>query len=598
MNLTGKPHKDDIVKLGTFYKDTKWAAQKILDDEMADYMMLKNPVDVTKTSDKPAKGFRSGLGGLLVKEDAALITVEPGVNFNNPDPDDETAKRFIDDVMEPWAIAMRKLAQQAGNVSSRLPLDLRGFGRAWDSVLPHPHLWAGDEFKEMVGKMVTTDDPAKRAGIFKDLQLAKTRMVPIRQMYVSPRGTWSDFSTEFWLPEVVEIRQMKKQEIIDRFGEKSLGPHKGDTSPTRDVFIWANHQWVCAVLPHKDGGNFLGEPFEHGFRRSPYECMEAELAPENEIGYRWLGALFYARHMLDAYDEGLSDLRELNRDDTRRPRIIKVDRDSYPENQLIEGRPRDIDIYDGLTMFMDEEIILGPTSELNPEHNKYLQETKAAIRETMIRPVERGATLSGQSQNLFTTAVQIAEREFDPSMKAITQHAERTIERYLCCVESLGEPVPVFYEQKGKGVIEVTPEQAKRWKHAAQARASRAIPIDQNIIASTAERWQALGISKETTREVVMGIGNPAAEERKAKKEMLRDALWQNVTLPALLQRFAVPGPVSPEQEAKIAEMMGSASPDLREFIEQEIGRSAAGKQKQGIPQQPQLPQEATTGAI
>ena len=599
MNLTGEPNVKDIVKLGTFYRDERWAEQAKIDDQMAGYMELDNPIDVAKTGDGKVKGFRSGLGGLLVKEDAALITVSPGIHFNNPDPDDDKAKRFIDDVMEPWATGMRHSAQQSGPVESRLPLDLRGFGRAWDSVIPHPHLWAGKEFQEMVGRMTEESDPEKRKGIFRELQMAKSRMVPIRQMYVSPRNTWSDFDTEFWLPEVIEIRSMTPSAIANRWPKvKSLKDKEISGNTKRDVFIWANHWWMAAILPGGEDGELLTK-YEHKFRRSPYECMEAELAPDNKAGVRWLGALYYARDMLDAYDEALSDLRELNRDDTRRPRIIKVERDGYPEEQLTAGRPQDIDIHDGMVMFMDEDIVLGPTSELNAEHNRYLQETKSAIRETMIRPVERGAVLSGQSQNLFTTAVQIAEREFDPSMKAITQHTERTIERFLCAVETLGEPVPLFDEQEGKGMIEVAPDEAKRWKHAAQARASRAIPIDQNVIASTAERWKGLGLSTETVYEVVMGIQNPAAEQRKTKKEQLLQQAWQQIELPALLERLAIPGPTTPAQTSKIAEAMEGAPPDLQAFIQQQEegpGRSAAGQQKQGIPQQPQLPQEVTGG--
>ena len=355
---------------------------------------------------------------------------------------------------------------------------------------------------------------------------------------------------------------------------------------------------MAAILPNKEGGELLTK-FEHKFRRSPYECMEAELAPDNKAGIRWLGALFDARDKLDAYDEALSEMRELVRDETRTPRIIYVDPEGFPDDQLTAGRPNDMPIHDSMVLFNTTKIELAPTSELNSEHNRYLQEIKSDIRETMIRPVERGAVLSGQSQNLFTTAVQIAEREFDPSMKAITQHAERTIERFLCAVESLGEAVPLFHEQKGKGMIEITPADAKRWKHAVQARASRAIPIDQNVIASTAERWKGLGLSTETVYEVVMGIQNPDAERRKTRLEQLDQAAWENIELPALLERLAIPGETSDAQKAQLQERMANASPDLQAFIQQQEegpGRSAAGQQKQGIPQSPQEPQEITTG--
>ena len=56
MNLTGEPNVNDIVRLGKFYRDERWSQQAKLDDEMAAYMMLDNPVDVAKTTDREIEG--------------------------------------------------------------------------------------------------------------------------------------------------------------------------------------------------------------------------------------------------------------------------------------------------------------------------------------------------------------------------------------------------------------------------------------------------------------------------------------------------------------------------------------------------------------
>src|SRR3990167_1082270 len=87
---------------------------------------------------------------------------------------------------------------------------------------------------------------------------------------------------------------------------------------------------------------------------------------------------------------------------------------------------------------------------LNPQSIALLRFTYNLIQQSMIRPVERGEAKSGTSQNQFATAVQISERSFGPSMKAMNGAAEGFARLAFACVERLDEPVPI-YTLHGKG---------------------------------------------------------------------------------------------------------------------------------------------------
>ncbi|MDK1039795.1 MAG: hypothetical protein QGD91_12985, partial [Actinomycetota bacterium] len=367
-----------------------------------------------------------------------------------------------------------------------------------------------------------------------------------------------------------------------------------------------NHQHSGVVIPDSEDPKLVAE-FHHGFGRSPYECAIEKVLVDNDLGIMFPGALFYIANTIDAYDELLSDYRELHRDHARTERIVYVARDRYDEGPLKDGRPKPLPIVDGMALWMnEEEIKLVPLPEIGEEKLVYLNKMEDHIRETQRRPALRGQLLSGQSQNAFSAAVQIAERELEPATKALARHAEFVVHRFFASVENLGEEVSLYDELKGAGKIAVGPKDVKGMKGAVQARISRAIPIDAGQLASVAERWRALGFSPETVMGDILNVSNPALEEKKANEARLREAVFSEKIIPATLRRLDEPEPFTPEQVSEIEGLMGNASPDLGQFLEGQFGEQLPGKTRQiianqrrsGIPQSTQQPQEMTAGTV
>lgn len=573
MNIHGSPDAEAITKLGKYWDGERWAGQKRVDDRNAQYLMLDNPIDVQKDANgRATKGFRSGIGLTVVKENAALTTVMPVLHFNIPDPEDEKAKEHADGTLEPWCEGAWAQAQQAGDVWTRLSFDIHGFGRAWDNILPHPHLWATPAFEELVGEMNESTDPDERREKERELRLKKAGVWPVRWTYVSPRCTWTTFDSEFWLPEVIEVRKMSTSAIKERWGDAALpGPiasSPGSSTQTIDVYVWANHEWSAVVIPHKDDPKVV-QKFEHRFHRSPYSLAEADIAADNDRGIRWPGSLYPVWYMIDTFDEYMSDFRENHRDNTRTPRLVKLNRDSYPPDQLATGRPESLTIEDGMAMWSDEEIVLAPIAQVNAESMGVLQEVKQLIQQIAFRPVERAELQPNQSQNLFSTAVQVSERRFNPIMRAISEQAESVVKRLFASVERMGEEVPLYPGYKKKGMISVGPEDVKGWADAVYARTPRAIPLDMNVLASTAERYSTgLGVSLETVYEQILNIEHPAEEIRKGRLQKYRTAIDDEVIIPAMIARLqGAAAELTPEEMAALQELMGTASPDLQEFL-------------------------------
>ena len=611
MNLTEPGNAEEITALWERYK-TRYSKQDTHDDLMTSYLLMQNAVDSDKdpNSKSAVKGFRSGLGGMLVEQDASLLISGPQIHFQPPDPEDEDDKKKIDSVLEPWAKGAWQRSQQSMEVWRFLSRPLIALSRAWDNVLPHPHLWSGTAVSEIVERLKSSKDHKDRTKLERQIKAAKTNIWPIRWTMVPTRKTYTDYRSVYHLPEVIESRMMTAAAIVDLWGEDALpGPlkdrktgipgfRKEDTSEI-PVIVWANHQHSAVVIPHSEDPKLVA-PFEHGFGRSPYECAIDKVLLDNDLGIMFPGALFYVSNIIDAYDELLSDYRELHRDHARTERVVKVGRLTYDASQLKDGRPVKITIEDGMTLFDDESVDLIPLPVIGEEKYAYLGKLQEQIREAQRSGVLRGEIKSGTSQNAFTTAYQVAERELEPATKALAFIGTAAVERFFLSVKKLDEPVAIFTE---KGLVEVEADDVE-WVPAIKLLIGRAIPIDLSILADIATRLQALGLSPETWMGA-LNLENVGQELRMSELAQLRAVIFTEIVIPATLQRLQQPDPFTPEQVTEIEGLLGGASPDLSQFLESTVGEQLPGpirqvmanQARQGIPQAPQRPQEVTGGA-
>lgn len=610
MNLDGKPNAEKIVELDRRWDQVEWAKQKTHDELMVSYMVVKNEVDAAKSknSRREVKGLRTGIGHQLIEQDSALLVSNPKITFNVPDPENEKDKNHVNSVLEPWAHGAWHLSQQALDVWRFLSYSLIGLSRAWDNILPHPHLWATTEVEELVTAYNDAREPEKKKEVEKKIKMTKAGIWPIRWVRVPTQRTWTTFKTEYHLPEVIEHRRMKKNDIVDRWGEdvipkktRSWMPWKNDDTTDQDVIIWANWCYSAVIIPDEEDPKIASE-FYHNFGRSPYEVGIDKMLIENETGVVFPGALYAVQNILDSYDELMSDYRENHRDHARTERVVYVNRDTYPMDQLEKGRPQSISIKDGMTLFDDEKIELVPIPVLGEEKYAYLTKLEELIRETQRSSVLRGQLLSGTSQNAFTTAYQVAERELEPATMALRGMGEAAIHRFFRSVERLDEPVPLYTD---RGMVEVTPDDVKGWWPAAQVQLQRTIPIDLSLLASIAERYSALGIPPEIWMDQVLNFANPQMVERMGNLYELRRAVHTQVTIPAVIQRLQQPVSFTDQQAAELEGLMGQTSPDLQEFLVGQFGQQLPGNvmqsisnmRREGIPQNTQQPAELT-GAV
>lgn len=600
---------------------TQWSNQNVLDDALLSFLNYRNPVDVNKQDGGTVRGFRSGIGGIIVKEDAALMTVTPGIHVNIPT-NDEKDKHFASETLEPWLGGAWKLSQQAGQVWDRLPQDLRGIGRCWSNVYPSPRLWYDDEYNALVKAWKDGKEGAE-----KEIQAFKRDRFPIRWRYVSPRNTWTYFDSEVWLPEVIELRKMTRTEVASAFPDADIEIGAKGSEPI-DVYEYANHQWCMTVLGDNNAPQLLRE-FHHKMGVNPYEMAEAELLPDNDKGWRWAGSLFYAQSMIETFDEIMADLRENHRDNTRTQLVVKQDPNMHESDPKSGGRPEPIKVGPGLPpaqLWTTESIELAPVPQINPQSITLLQEIKQLVYQNMIRPVERGEAKSGTSQNQFVTSVQVAEREFDPSMRALSRFAEGICRRFLRSVNSLSmgyedfpDKVALFAEWPKNGVIEIGPKEIRGWEYAIQCRMSRAIPIDKTVLDNQALMEKNLGLAPEYWMENTLGIENPQQQQQNSRRSQMADAIFQQVVMPAAIQwaqaQMFAPTPV---EQAQLQQQLTGASPDLAAFAEMQgmggnplagpplgseqipggVLQGAANERRAGSPQTPQQPTEVVGGGV
>lgn len=585
--------------------ESQWAKQSSQDQIFLDLDQRKNRFTIAVGKDiVQATALRSGIPGTLVDEDAALITVTPFAHVNPPT-DSESDRRHASEVLEPWLQAGLKRSQQ-GPVWNRGPRSMRCIGRAWFFVSQDAPTWYdNDEYKNLL-------EDYEKSGDDKKIKDFKRDHWPIRWRYVDARNTWSYFEGRHWLPEVVEIKELTKLQVGDLYPGK-LPPEYEKSHDSRKIKVieYANHK-VCKTVICGNKAEDATEVYswEHGLGMNPYVLMEAELMSENDDGLRWKPAMYHAIDLIETFDQLLSDLRQNHIENTRTPLLQVVDPEFADEDVKVASTPPTETWEPGGTygVWKGSEPMLAPVPQINQQSIFLIDTVRQAIRENAMRPIERGEAKAGQSNNLFVTAVQIAEREFDPSMQAITEAWEQVCKLHFRAVLALNRQYPdkpdkvaVFGEFKSKdgknkkSIVEVGPDDVRGWENAIQAVASRAIPMDRNQQVSVGQGLANLRVPYSIIQEQELGYENTDSVSRQFRREALVNAAFDQVAIPAVVARAtAVIASPSSEQQQQMAQQFPEAPQPMQDVLEQfgqapgNVRQSMSNTRRAGVFQAPQ----------
>ena len=565
--------------------------QMELDDILLKILTLTNKQTVADVSaGKVApQAFRTGLPGLIWREDSAMVTTTPSLHVNAPT--DDRAMRKHANQLEAWLQGAMKLSQIGGAVWKHMPGEARAIGRAWSYISAVPSLWADNrEYLELVRLMNDAGADGKEDEfklIQKDILAFKADNFPIRWRRSDSRFTFSTtYSGDVYLPEVIERRMLTKIDFENEYGEKKLPKFVDSKDDLREIEIWTHtNHFIQQVVAAQGNDAAIFHEFEHNLDDSPFINLEGELLPPNDEGLRNAGQLFYVQEMVQAFDQILADLVHNHHQWTLAPLLIYLARD--PGGQSVgekQGRPPKITYGAGQQVRLwagEEDVKLGPVQEVNPQSLGLLGILRDLIEQAMIRPVRRGEVKAGESDSAVRTSFQIADKEFSPFVEAEEDTYERAAQLHAKSVLAINrlfedsdlkiiDKVTIHSRMPGrKGVIAVGPRDLRGWLRAFQAISDRAIPQDRGLSTANAKNLVELGVAKEQVLEEELGYENSMDVIDRGRMERLDDELFQedlNAIMALSGQMF---NELTPQQVKEFTENFGDASPAVQQVLSQ-----------------------------
>ena len=586
--------------------------QKKLDDAMISLITMSDrPITTTRNPDGTASTAtmkQSGFGYGIWRENAQLLKIQ--LKFKIPVGDDQPHLRdHVDNSLEPFLEARLHQSTKQHDWWSLMTDDFAAIGRAWMWSAYDAGEWAGDEMAAITKQMDETDDADKLTSYRDDLDRLKRKKSPLRDRYVDPRNTHSIFDTKHRLPQVVECKELTKEEYEDEYGDAP----KEYVNPTDKikVYHYANHRWCAAVCTTKEGGEFIEEPWEHGLDRNPYICLEADLLPSgNSKGWRWAGLLFHAEDLINQLDQLITDWCKNIHEWTESPVIIKIDKDATDDADIKEGgRPPEVPYGPGqiVRLWNTEDVTRGPIMEVNQQSIFLSGLLREIIAQTaMVPAAERGEIKSGTSNNAYSSQIQAAQRRSQGRLLGIARFAETwagNVLKSVCAVtEGYDEKIAVF-NMGAKKRIELGYKDAEGWDESVTAIVGQPIEIDEYTRWLIGEKKvNTFGFSPEQIVEE-MGYANPEAVTKRGYLWKMRNAtIDQDIQAMLALsgQQFAQLGA---SQKSALQEMLMGASPQVQQAVleaAQMQGANSANPSPNGqaesnllrsqVPQAPQNP--------
>ena len=519
----------DYIKKFAERMKRRWANQDKVDERFAGMYTKEGSIEVADRGTDDVIAISSGIAGQGIDQDVSLITVSPFLRVNSPDPDNDKLTRRINTQIEPWLAAVRKRAA-VGPVEERQIGDMPPFGRGWSNVFPLPKIWSDNaKFKKLLKEYRDLVEGAGKEGDIKsarkDLELFRRDHFPIRHRYVDVRNTWPQLSDEVWLPEVVEIRKMTKGDIESNYDEMPGDIDEMSAEHEVEVLVYANWVFTATIINSRDDPKMVHK-FEHGMGANPYILMEGPLMKSNSQGIRWKSSLWHIADDIEAYDSLMSDYMNNHRMNAITPRVWYHRDDGGETDPQLGGRPtpfklkpnEDVNLWASV-----EKVELAPVPLIQPQAIQLLQEFQQRIDSAFLQPQLGGESKSGESNVLYNTRTQVADRRFQGYTAAIQAGAEQFGKLAFRCVIALNKDVPetdkvAAYSEK-HGWLEVGPEDVDGLEELIQGRIDRTMPINMNQKYAMAQAAKTLNLPDSWIWPTILNIEDP---EQVQKEQFLQ----------------------------------------------------------------------------
>lgn len=463
------------------------------------------------------KPVGSGYAALVVNQDVSFLSGTPFLRINAPDAQHEKKAAMLEAALGGIWI----LSQGADPVWTRGIKDLALFGRCWWNIYPNPKAWAGINFDH------EEDEPDE--DYLERVASAKRDNFPIIWRYVESRNTWPTFKANGELDMVIEVRSMTRHQINSAYGAGSVSEdqkHRYGPRDTIKVIEFANSEKCQTVVAAAQPVTVY--EFSHKMGVNPYVMAQMPPPPPNEHGYRWTGASFDLRYSVEEMDGRLADINYNIRKATRAQPVIKYDPEQRAMSPDMAGEPPKIDIAPDkpIALWNTEDISYLSPAQTNMDVYRFLEIVTGFARESSIRPVLSGALQSGQTGVLYNTAVQLAEKDFGPTLDNLKTAAQQIGVRFLRSVRMISEEfsdldasdkIPIVYiGKKGESYrLELGAKDVRGYDNLIQARLSTGTPTNEQAQVAAARLATDPNnplMSVETAMQRFLGIEDPIAE--------------------------------------------------------------------------------------
>lgn len=476
----------------------QYGAQQALDTLVRSQYLQRHVIEAPKKGKKtiPIKPVGAGFVARVVNEDVSFLSAPFFLRVNAPKADLEKKASELEGAL----LGGLDFAGETGCYIRGIK-DLSLYGRCWWNVYPNPKAWSGSDFDR--------NDDEDDAEYLARVHASKRDNFPIIWRYVSAINTWPTWKGNGDLDQVVEIRSMTKRQIEHDYGPGYVAETSQKRYGAREeirVVEYADDDVcrtvVCAASP------IVAYEFRHKLGVNPYVIAQMPPPPENEYGWYWTGSSFDLRHIAEELDGRLSDINWNIRQATRGGKVAYISPELRATDPETIGTPPAIDIApDGITtMWVGEDIKPLVPAETNLDVYRFIELITSFARESHIRPILTGALQSGQSGVLYNTAVQLAEKDFGPTLESLKDAAKGIGKRFLRSARHItqdGETIPIYYVQDSKSYsLELSNKDTRGWDNLLQARISVAVPLNEQAQIATAK----LATSSQPGSPAIMSV--------------------------------------------------------------------------------------------